>query len=118
MTRIFGLALAAALGFLSAGSTASAATPTVAITASNWQFSPDKIVAHVGETVVLHATSTGGVHSLISEGLGIKDTMLVPGKTVEVSFTPTKPGKYTIHCHLPCGPGHDKMVINVEVLPS
>ncbi len=118
MARIFSLTLVAMLGLMLTSTMSSAATPSITVTASNWSFAPGKIVAHVGETVTLHATSAGGVHSLISEDFGIKSTLLVPGKTVDVSFTPTKPGKYTIHCHTPCGPGHDKMVIDVEVLPA
>ena len=104
-----------------AGAVANAAAPApieFKVAASNWAFAPDKIVAHVGDTVTLHATSNSGVHAISSEDFGIKLVNLVPGKVVDVTFTPTKPGKYIIHCHLPCGPGHDKMVLNVEVLPS
>ncbi len=93
-----------------------ATTTGIELTASNWQFSPSALVVHPGETVVLHAKSIEGAHALISTDLGIKTVMLLPGKTVDVTFVaPSKPGKYYMHCHLPCGPGHDSMVVVVDV---
>src|ERR1700688_2363652 len=103
LTATFALSIAGAL----ADTTTTA--PGIVLTASNWQFTPGNIVAYPGQTIVLHAKSTEGVHALFSDELGIKSVMLLPGKTVDVTFVaPTKPGKYYIHCHVPCGPGHDK----------
>lgn len=89
----------------------------IELTASNWKFSPAVLVVHPGQTVVLHARSTEGAHALISSDLGIKPVMLLPGaKAVDVTFVaPAKPGKYYMHCHLPCGPGHDAMTVEVDV---
>jgi cytochrome c oxidase subunit 2 len=117
--RTFVVALAATFALSIAGALADTSTTTalqVDLTASNWQFTPGTIVAHPGQTIVLHAKSTEGMHALISDDLGIKPVMLPPGKTVDITFVaPTKPGKYYMHCHLPCGPGHDKMTVVVDV---
>jgi len=116
--RTFVATLAATFVFSIAGALADTTTtaPGIEFTASNWKFTPGTIVAHPGQTIVLHAKSTEGMHALISDDLGIKSVMLPPGKTVDVTFVaPTKPGKYYIHCHLPCGPGHDKMMVEVDV---
>jgi cytochrome c oxidase subunit II len=114
----FVAALAATFILSIAGARADTTTtaPVIEFTASNWKFTPGTIVARPGQTIVLHAKSTEGMHSLISEDLGIKSVMLPPGKTVDVMFVaPTKSGKYYIHCHIPCGPGHDKMTVVVDV---
>jgi cytochrome c oxidase subunit 2 len=119
--RTFVAAVAVAFALSIAGALADTPSPTgITLVASNWQFTPGAIVAHPGETIVLHAKSTEGAHALISTDLAIKPVMLLPGaKPVDVTFVaPTKPGKYYIHCHLPCGPGHDKMTIVVEVVQS
>jgi cytochrome c oxidase subunit 2 len=118
--RTFVAALAATFALSIAGALADTATTTAPgfdLVASNWKFTPGTITVKPGQTIVLHAKSTEGVHAIISDDLGIKPVMLPPGKTVDITFVaPMKPGKYTIHCHLPCGPGHDKMTALVEVV--
>lgn len=115
--RAFAAVLMATFLLASSGALAdTASTQAVDLTASNWKFTPGTITVHPGETVVLHAKSVEGAHGIISTDLGIKPVMLLPGKTVDVTFTaPVKPGKYYLHCHLPCGPGHDKMTVEVDV---
>jgi cytochrome c oxidase subunit 2 len=116
--RTFVAALAATFALSIAGAAADTTTTPLSIdlTASNWKFTPGTIVAHPGQTIVLHAKSVEGAHALISDDLGIKPVMMLPGRTVDVTFVaPAKPGKYYMHCHLPCGPGHDKMIVEVDV---
>ncbi len=93
------------------------AHPTVDVVAANWKFTPGTIEMHVGETTVLHITSSEGVHGLQSDDLGIAQTTIMPGKFVDVSVTPKKAGTYKIHCSIPCGSGHGDMVLTVEVKP-
>jgi len=113
----FAFSIAGALADTPATSTATTATTAqIDVTASNWKFSPGKIVVHPGQTIVLHAKSIEGAHALISDDLGIKPVMLLPGKSVDITFVaPAKLGKYYMHCHLPCGPGHDQMTVEVDV---
>jgi cytochrome c oxidase subunit 2 len=96
---------------------AHAAGTDVTMQASNWKFSPAVIEAHVGVPVTLNVTSTEGVHGISSDELGIANTMLTPGKTVTVTFTPKKAGTYAVHCSVPCGPGHADMKFTVKVEP-
>lgn len=103
-----------ALGATFVPAPARAATE-LTLEASNWQFSPKVVEAHVGVPVTLHITSKEGMHGISSDELGISNTMLPPGKTVTVTFTPTKAGTYVVHCSLPCGPGHGDMSFTVKV---
>ena len=93
------------------------AHPTVDVVASNWKFTPGTVEMHVGETTVLHFTSSGGVHGIRSDDLGIAQTTIAPNKFVDVTVTPKKPGTYKIYCSIPCGSGHGDMVLVVEVKP-
>jgi cytochrome c oxidase subunit 2 len=92
-----------------------ASDTAVTLTASNYQFAPAIIEAKVGVPVTLHITSSQGVHGVSSDELGIANTVLVPGKTVTVTFTPKKAGTYVVHCSVPCGPGHANMAFTVKV---
>jgi cytochrome c oxidase subunit II len=108
----------AACALASTAALADPATPAAEFTlaASNWKFTPGTITAHPGQTVVLHAKAAEGMHGLVSDQLGIRATTLAPGKTVDVTFVaPSKPGKYYVHCSVPCGPGHASMVLEVDV---
>ena len=91
------------------------AADSATLDATNWKFSQPVVVAHAGVPMTLHITSTAGMHGIKSDDLGIHDTMLMPGKTVTVTFTPQKAGTYSIHCSVPCGPGHSDMAFTVKV---
>jgi cytochrome c oxidase subunit 2 len=93
------------------------AHPTIDVVASNWKFTPATIELHVGETTVLHVTSSAGVHGLKSDELGIPQTTIMPGKFVDVEVTPKKAGTYKIYCSIVCGSGHGDMLLTVEVKP-
>ena len=92
-----------------------AAHPTIDIAASNWKFTPAKIVVPVGEQTTLRLTSTSGVHGIQSGELGIPQTTISPGSFVQVSFTPKKAGTYKVYCAVMCGPGHQNMYLTIEV---
>ncbi len=91
-----------------------AAAPIV-VTSSNWKFTNEAIVAHVGKATTLSLTSSEGTHGIKSDELGIPQTMMVKGKTTTVTFTPKKQGEYTVHCSVPCGSGHATMSFTVKV---
>ena len=95
---------------------AAAGAQTVAVTASNWKFAPAEITVHVNQPVTLKLTSSEGVHGFSSSDLGIANTMLTPGSTKSVTFTPTKVGTYTVHCSMFCGQGHSDMTFVVRVV--
>ena len=95
---------------------AHAAGAPIQIQASNWKFSQSTITAHVGQPVTLQVVSKEGVHGIQSDELGIPNTMLLPGKSVTVTFTPKKAGSYVVHCSVPCGQGHASMAFTVNVV--
>ncbi len=110
------VAFATVLGVCVLPGRADASAP-VLITAQNFSFAPAKITVHVGQKTTLRLTSAQGVHGLESKDLGIPQTVIAPGKSVDVTFTPTKAGTYTVHCAIPCGEGHDKMMLVIVVEP-
>jgi heme/copper-type cytochrome/quinol oxidase subunit 2 len=87
----------------------------ISITASNYKFAPTKVEGVVGEKLTLQLVSAEGVHGFGSKELGIPSTILTPGKTVEISFTPSKAGTFKTQCTIICGPEHDGMAITVAV---
>lgn len=91
------------------------AHPPIDIVASNWKFTPSTITVHVGEAQTLHLTSSEGVHGIQSDDLGIANTMILPNKFVDVTFTPKKAGTYVVHCSVVCGAGHPNMTLTVKV---
>jgi cytochrome c oxidase subunit 2 len=93
------------------------AHPAVDVAVANWKFTPSKIEAHVGEATTLRFTSSEGVHGIQSSDLDIPKTTIIPGKVVEVTFTPKKAGTYVVQCAIMCGEGHDKMALTIEVKP-
>jgi cytochrome c oxidase subunit 2 len=93
------------------------AHPTIDIVASNWKFTPNTITLHVGEAQELRLTSSGGVHGIKSDDLGIPMTIITPGKFVTVTATPKKAGTYVVPCAVICGAGHPDMKLTVVVEP-
>ncbi len=110
-----GILTVAAIGLVLGLSAPAAAHPPIDISAANWKFTPNTITVEVGQPVTLRLTAASGVHGIQSDELGIKKTAITTGKFVEVTFTPKTAGTYKIHCAIPCGPGHDDMVITIVV---
>ncbi|HXW77271.1 MAG TPA: cupredoxin domain-containing protein [Candidatus Eremiobacteraceae bacterium] len=108
-----GVFVAAALAL--ASSAPASAHPTIDLAVSNWKFVPAKITIPADEPTTLRLTATQGVHGIQSAELGIPQTTIPNGKTVLVTFTPTKPGTYIVHCSVFCGPGHADMALTVVV---
>lgn len=119
MTRIVSVLSALALGVslsVAVPVTASASAPqTVTITAAT-SFSPSAITVKAGEAVTLKFVGTSGVHGVESKELGIPATTITPGSAKTVVFTPQKPGTYTLHCTIMCGPQHGNMEVVVKVV--
>jgi cytochrome c oxidase subunit 2 len=94
---------------------ASMAHPSIDIVASNWRFTPNAITVPLGEPTTLRLTSSGGVHGIKSDELGIADTMILPNRFATVAFTPKKAGTYVVHCSVICGAGHPNMTLTIKV---
>jgi plastocyanin len=122
--RRFGLLLAvlAATLFLPGGGRAAEPVAAVlgsdgiqraAITADSYVFVPAHLIVQAGKPVELLLTSVTIItpHNFIvhdaAAGMAI-DQDIGPGKSVTVTFTPTRPGTYTFYCDkkLPFFPSH------------
>lgn len=95
-------------GYYAAAAAKGAGPPRIALTATKFDFSTKEIRLKKGRPVTLVLTTSDFAH-----GFGIPDfnarVDLVPGKTVEVTFTPRRAGSFVFLCDNFCGEGHDKM---------
>lgn len=86
----------------------------IKITASRYKFTPNQIVAKLGEKVRLVVTSTDATHGLAISEFNIN--LSVPtGKTTSIEFIADKKGNFHAHCSVYCGPGHGHMHANFIV---
>lgn len=77
-----------------------ASDSTVDMTASDetFAFSPDKVVARVGQLETIELKSAGGVHGVVSPDFGIETTLVRPDHPVKLAFMQKAPGAY-VHCN-------------------
>ncbi len=68
----------------------------------------------VNRPVLLHITAIDVIHSLSLPNFRMKQDA-VPGRVVDIWFTPDKPGAYQIVCAQLCGVGHYTMRGNITV---
>lgn len=119
MKRILSAFSACALGLtlsIAVPAAASAAAPQTVTITTTATFSPAQITVHAGQPVTLKFVGTSGVHGVESKDLGIPATTITPGSSKTVTFTPQKPGTYTLHCTIMCGPQHGNMALVVKVV--
>ncbi|MDN4592866.1 cupredoxin domain-containing protein [Polycladomyces subterraneus] len=76
----------------------------IEISASNFQFKPNKIEIPANKDVTLKLKVANGMHSLEVPGLDV--SLQGDGETAVVH---AKPGTYPFFCNIPCGVGHSKM---------
>lgn len=74
------------------------------ITATNFEFDKDVYTVQSGEEVKIKLSNKEGMHGIAIEGTDVN----INGDG-EATFTPEKPGEYTIYCSIPCGEGHADM---------
>lgn len=86
----------------------------IQITAKKFEYSPKDIKVKKDVPVVLDFTSLDRLHGFSCPGLGIRSD-IVPGKTNQLRFTPTKAGTYPFHCDNFCGLGHEGMTGTIIV---
>jgi cytochrome c oxidase subunit 2 len=98
-----------ALGAVAAGRIA-AAPPArrIEVTAKRFEFTPSEMTVARGTRLTLVVTAVDFVHGFSMPDFGIRRD-LVPGKPVEVTLAPEKPGRYHYLCDNFCGDGHDRM---------
>ena len=90
-------------GFVTAASAAE--TKVIKMTAQKYEFTPDTINVHQGDTVVLEITATDTQHGFGLAAFDI-DQKLPKGETVRIEFVADKKGEFTFKCTSFCGWGH------------
>ncbi len=84
-------------------------------TADNGGWSPDVLVARVGEPLHLRLTSDDVTHGFAVGQMDMQPVDIEPGKVQEVTLTFEKPGTYTFYCTRWCGISHWRMRGTIEV---
>lgn len=79
--------------------------PSLKLEASNFKFDQAEYKVKAGESVKVSLNIKEGIHAVAIEGTPVK--LDKQNNKQDVVFD--KPGKYTIMCTLPCGPGHADM---------
>jgi cytochrome c oxidase subunit 2 len=85
------------------------------IVAKKYQFTPNEIVLKKGEPVVLRLTTEDRSHGFMVKPLNV-DADIAPGKTTEITVTPTSAGDFTVICDHYCGLGHGGMKMKISVV--
>jgi cytochrome c oxidase subunit 2 len=93
---------------LAGGYAAAQAPRVIAVKAKKFTFTPDKITLKKGEPVVFELSTED-----VLMGFSLPDFKLradiVPGKTVQLAFTPDKAGEFDFICDVFCGDLHEDM---------
>ncbi len=100
---------AAACLFLFATQAGAGNSPKVIeIQAKKFEFSPNEIHLKAGEAVILRIKSMDRKHGFKVADLGV-DAVVKAGEATDVALTPTKKGRFSFHCSVFCGSGHEGM---------
>jgi cytochrome c oxidase subunit II len=91
---------------------------TIEVTASHYEFSPERIEMKMGERVRLNVRSVDGAHGFFGRALGIDMKIPADGTPVAIDLAPTQPGTYVIQCSEYCGRGHRVMKARLVVTPA
>jgi cytochrome c oxidase subunit 2 len=83
------------------------------IVATNWQFDQPEYTVTKGQKLKVSLQLKEGTHAVNITGDGLDLHLDKNTPSQEVTFD--KPGTYEIHCVLPCGEGHAKMVSKITV---
>jgi cytochrome c oxidase subunit 2 len=85
-------------------------TQDITINAKSFEFTPNDIQVHVGDTVNFTLNNTDGNHGFEIPDMNVN---LKNGETATVTFD--KAGTYDFNCSIQCGSGHDNMTGTITV---
>jgi cytochrome c oxidase subunit II len=95
-------------GYYAASATLDMAAQRIPLTATRFEFSAKEISVKKGRPVTLVLTTPDFVHGFSVPDFNVR-VDLSPGRTVEVTFTPDRAGRFVFLCDNFCGEGHDRM---------
>ncbi len=111
-------ALAVALVVGAAPRTARAAgEQVIRVTAKRFEYEPSEITVKKGTPVVIEIVSLDRKHGFALPDFKVRADVK-PGQTSVVRFTPDKAGRFTFHCDLFCGSGHESMTGTLIVVEA
>ena len=80
----------------------------VALKVNKFSFTPSELRLKTGVAVTLMLSTEDFVHGFSVPDFNTRID-LVPGKTVELTLTPNRAGRFVFLCDNFCGDGHDRM---------
>jgi cytochrome c oxidase subunit 2 len=101
-------AVCAALGYVAGSVASGGGGKRVPLAATKFEFSVTEIRTRVGAPVTLVLSSADFIHGFSIPDFGVR-VDLVPGKTVELTLTPDRAGRFVFLCDNFCGEGHEEM---------
>jgi plastocyanin len=116
------LAVGAFLAFGDFLNRPTAASGTIDVQSSMAGFTPSVITVKAGDTVTLDWWTQdaavhlqGGVHTMISPELGLREALPAEGRRSVVWTVPNKPGTYDVWCESCCG-GKDSPTMHGKIV--
>ncbi|MDW7680513.1 MAG: cupredoxin domain-containing protein [bacterium] len=89
----------------------------IEIKAKKFDYDPNIIKVHKGDTVHVRLISLDVTHGFYLDGYDI-NTSAFPGSDGSLTFIADKTGRFTFRCSTPCGEHHPYMVGYLEVGPN
>ena len=86
----------------------------VEIQAKKFEYIPSEVHLKLGEPVILRLKSLDRKHGFKVPELGL-EAVVKGGETTDVALTPSKAGKFSFHCSVFCGSGHEGMAGTITV---
>jgi cytochrome c oxidase subunit 2 len=80
----------------------------VKVSARRFAFTPAEIALRKGEPVTFELTTEDVFMGMNIPDFGVRSD-IVPGRAMQLSFTPDKAGTFTFLCDVFCGDGHEGM---------
>lgn len=88
---------------------AQAATRTIHLDATQYEYAPGRVRVNQGDQVVITLTASDVVHGFYLDGYGLEQRV-EPGVAKRIVFTANQPGKFRYRCSVSCGPLHPFMI--------
>ena len=87
----------------------------IRISASTFEFKPSEIVLRKGVPVTLELISQDRRHGFTLAEFHLR-VDVEPGVVETVRFVPDRVGRFTFHCHVFCGDGHEDMSGTLRII--
>src|SRR5262245_35967176 len=95
-------------GYYAASAAQDVGAQRITLTGTKFDFSTKEIGVKRGRPVTLVLTTSDFAHGFNVPDFNVR-VDLIPGKTVEVTFTPDRAGRFVFLCDNFCSEGHDRM---------